>query len=79
MMLTPSNFARRSPPPKARGYNERRTLKMKLGAAVRTAHRPSVSEQTARTFRKISDPRNARLFTVAAALAAFDLPEGWDK
>ena len=42
-----------------------RVLKKQPQAVVR------ISEQTVSTFRKISDPANARLFTAAAALEAF--------
>ncbi|MDP9919041.1 hypothetical protein J2W24_004710 [Variovorax boronicumulans] len=46
------------------------------GYSVRVLKRPPqavvrVSEQTAKTFRKISDPANASLFTAEAALKAF--------
>ncbi len=36
-----------------------------------TAVKPKISEKTRRTFRAISDPDNAHLFTLDAALAAF--------
>lgn len=48
------------------------------GGAVRTLRhgraaepRPKISEQSLRTFRKISDPGNAHLFSLEAALEAF--------
>ncbi|MBJ2155291.1 hypothetical protein [Variovorax sp. IB41] len=48
----------------------------RLGYSVRVLKRPPqavvrISEQTASTFRKISDPKNASLFTVEAAFKAF--------
>jgi hypothetical protein len=49
----------------ARASYSVRVLKKQPQAVVR------ISEQTVSTFRKISDPANARLFTAAAALQAF--------
>ncbi len=42
-----------------------------LRGHVIVSRKPMLSEQTRRTFEAISDPKNAHLFTVDAALKAF--------
>lgn len=57
-----------SPGGQVRTFTKARAAKKVVFARTQP---PKISEQTRRTFEMISDPKNARLFSVDAALAAF--------
>jgi hypothetical protein len=57
-----------SPGGQVRAFTKSRVVKK---VALVRSQPPKLSEQTRRTFEMISDPNNARLFSVDAALAAF--------